>query len=61
MVLYIDCQNRKTFVTELYRSNKVIGEEEQNIKVDKEVDIDIVEELFDNDFFERQLNGGTKN
>ena len=42
MVLYIDCVERRTFVTELQKTNKV-GEDESNVDVKIEVDIDIVE------------------
>lgn len=51
MVLYIDCVNRKAYVTELQRSNKA-GEDETNADINKEVDIDNVETLFDNEFFD---------
>jgi hypothetical protein len=55
MVLYIDCHNRKTYVTELMRSNK-LGYEESNDHVDQEVDIDHVESLFDSEFFNEYIN-----
>ena len=62
MALYIDCTKRKTFVTELRKFNKLVDRNEQEGQKREmciEVDIDSVEMLFDNDFFDYNINNAS--
>lgn len=56
MALYIDCNSKKTFVTELRKLNKLISDVEVKRELQLELDIDNVEALFENDVFENKLN-----
>jgi hypothetical protein len=55
LALYIDCTLRKTYVTEIGVTNKLISDVEQKREMKLEVDIDTVEQLFDNQFFDKHL------
>ena len=55
LALYIDCTQRKTYVTEIGLLNKLISDVEQKREMKLEVDIDTVEHLFEGEFFETQL------
>lgn len=51
MVLYIDCRNRKTCVTEIMRKSRAGGYESNNtLRI--EVDIETIEQHFNDNFFD---------
>jgi len=49
--MYIDCNIEKSFVREIKRINSLTGVEELATELEYEFDIDSLDYLFDNDFF----------